>query len=149
MHERVALSAVIFSDNRSSVIGVKRSDDPEDIFARLWGIPAITLRQDEGEFEGIARIGWQKLGTVIQTERFVGEKSAERPGNMILRMRLWECIMNEEPDFSKRDLTEQGISQYITWRWMAPDELIITAQKGSLCTQLLLASQGIIYERSH
>lgn len=147
MHELIAISAAIFSPDRGKVLAIKRSQDPRDILAGLWGLPAVLLAAQETEYRGVARIGWQKLGTEVQPVNFIGEKTHQKSRNLQLTMRVWECAIDSDPHFSRRDMQDPHVSQYVDWQWMDPKALIPTAQKGSLCTQLLLESKGIIYEQ--
>lgn len=147
MRELLAISAAIFSPNKDTVLAIKRKNHPTDILAGLWGLPAVSLTTLETDAHGVARIGWQKLGTSVQPIEFIGQKSHPRSQNLLLTMRLWECSIEHDPDFSRRDMANSHVNQYADWQWMEPKVLIATAQKGSLCTQLLLESKGIIYEQ--
>lgn len=145
MREVLAISAAIFSPNKDTVLAIRRKDHPADILAGLWGLPAVSLTTLETDPQGVARIGSQKLGTTIRPIAFIGQKSHPRSQNLLLTMRLWECSIEHDPDFSRRDMANPHVNQYADWQWMEPQTLIATAQKGSLCTQLLLEFQGIIY----
>ncbi len=146
MHEQIAVSAAIFSPDKHKVLAIKREQHPADILAGLWGLPAVSLVVQETEDQGVARIGWQKLGIEVRPVNFIGQKTHQRSRNLQLTMRLWECAIDSDPDFSRRDMQDPHVSQYVSWQWLEPQALIPTAQKGSLCTQVLLESKGIIYE---
>lgn len=144
--ERTAISAVIYNENRSHVIAILRADDPSDRLANLWGLPAVGLRGTENDQMAIERIGRQKLGAPLSPSRLLGEKTALITNDVRLTMRLWEASAKALPNFSLRDMSEVGVSQYVTWQWMEPYKLVPTAQKGSLCTQVLLRAERIAYE---
>lgn len=146
MPEKKSISAAIFSSDRQKVLAILRAPDQDDGLAGLWGLPAVTLKSFETNKEAIARIGWQKLGVKVTPIQPLGSKVGHRSEGLLLTMHLWECTITEEPDFSRRDMTDTKVSQYTNWKWTEPHALIPTAQKGSLCTQLLLESQIIIYE---
>lgn len=146
MVERIAVSTVIYNKKRGKVIGTLRANDPTDRLANLWGLPAASLRGTEIEEDAIKRIGWQKLGTTITPVQLLGQKTEIISDGVRLTVRLWEARARSLPNFKLRDENEAGVSQYVTWRWMSPDEFVPTARKGSLCTQILLQKEGVVYE---
>ena len=147
MHvERISVSAAIYNESRNMVVGILRTNDPSDRLANLWGLPAASLSEVEDDQAAIERIGWQKLGTTLTPVRQIGEKTAMITDELRLTMHLWEATLSELPDFARRNMRDSEVSQYVMWAWMMPEQLIPTAKKGSLCTQLLLKSEGIIYE---
>lgn len=144
--EHTSISAAIFDASRTKVVGILRANDPEDRLAGLWGLPAVSLRGVENDHDAILRIGKQKLGTILTPIMLLGEKTAMVSEVLELTLRLWEASFENPPDFNQRDLTDKTVSQYVTWAWKSPDELIPAARKKSLCTQLLLENRGIIYD---
>jgi 8-oxo-dGTP diphosphatase len=115
---------------------VRRPDDPEDPLAGLWGLPAVTLRPDEGELAGVLRVGRDKLGVTLTPGARIGEKSADR-GGYRLRLADYEAVLAAgEPRVPRPD---RSVTQYTACRFTAdPSVLAAAAARGSLCAQLVL-----------
>lgn len=139
-----AVAAAIFSGNK--IMAVKRPNDPEDILAKAWGLPAITLENDENEKAAVKRIGTEKLGTAVEPVEYLGTLQTKRAMG-ILSLSLWECSASTEPDFDNRQPTDRTGTRYEEWQWKNPEDLIPAAKKGSLCSQLALKHLKIPYDQ--
>lgn len=139
-----AVAAAIFSKDNSKVLAIKRPDDPNDSLAGLWGLPAIRVLKNEEEIIAARKIGPEKLGTEIEPLERLGELQGQRALG-ILTLGLWKCDMAGIPDFTKRLITNPNATKYITWAWKNPKELVVSAERGSLCSSILLNHLNIPY----
>jgi len=138
-----AVAAAIFSMDKK-VLAIKRPDDPNDSLAGLWGLPAIRVLKNEEEIIAARKIGPEKLGIEIEPLERLGELQGQRALG-ILTLGLWKCNMSGIPDFSKRVITNQDATQYTAWAWKNPRELVVSAERGSLCSSILLNHLNIPY----
>ena len=117
---------------------VRRPEHDESLPGE-WGLPAATLRPGEGEKDAVRRAGRDKLGVEVRALRALGEARGERAGYRIL-MRDWavEIAAGEPAVPQPGDGT-----QYESWRWGDPVELVPAARHGSLCARVLLRERGI------
>ena len=118
---------------------VRRSeDDPE--LPGAWGLPAASCRQDEAPQQAARRIGSQKLGADIELGCLIAEGEQKRP-KYTLEMALYAATLKvDEPVLPLAG--EEKLTLYSQWRWGEPDDLIESANRGSLCSRLLLGWQG-------
>ncbi len=54
--------SIIVKNQNDDFLAVKRPNDPNDDLAGVWGFPAVTLREDEIEIDGVQRAAKSKLG---------------------------------------------------------------------------------------
>ncbi|VVA43912.1 conserved hypothetical protein [Candidatus Roizmanbacteria bacterium] len=138
-----AVAAAIFSKDNSKVLAIKRPDDLNDSLAGLWGLPARVLKNEE-EIIAARKIGPEKLGTEIEPLERLGELQGQRALG-ILTLGLWKCDMSGIPDFSRRVIINPDATQYTAWAWKNPRELVVSAERGSLCSSILLNHLNISY----
>jgi 8-oxo-dGTP diphosphatase len=120
---------------------VRRPDDDEDL-PGLWGLPAASLEEGEGEEDAVRRAGRTKLGVEVRPLRPLGEVTAEGATGRI-RMRDWEAeIVSGDPVVPQ----PAGGTQYDGLRWGAPAELVPAARAGSLCCRALLESRHLVWK---
>ena len=131
-------SVALVIEGPSGLLLVRRPEDDESLPGE-WGLPAATLRPDETEEDAVRRAGRDKLGVEVRPLRVLGEASGQRPGYRIL-MRDWAVeIVAGEPEVPRAG---DG-TQYESWRWGEPADLVPAARHGSLCARLLLRERGI------
>lgn len=131
--------AVAVLDEGGRVLVVKRPDDPDDPLASVWGLPAITLHDDEQERPGVLRAGLAKLGVGLAAGRKIGEMTADR-GGYVLHLSDYEAtIVSGTPSVPQADVS---MTQYVDWRF-TDDPAILDegAARGSLCAQIFLANR--------
>jgi ADP-ribose pyrophosphatase YjhB (NUDIX family) len=118
----------------STVLAVRRPPDDDDL-PGIWGLPAVSLSEEEEWEEAVRRLGAAKLGVVLEPLRKRGEGEQER-ADYSLHMQLWEArIVEGEPTVPQPG---PGVTQYVEWKW-APGELLADgARAGSLCCRLYL-----------
>ncbi len=143
LKESVAL-AVFDSNGGGKVIMVRRPlGDAE--FPGMWGLPAASCRHDETPEQAAQRVGAGKLGVSLVLEDVLAQGQQPRTG-YLLKMTLFRArLVGQEPELPSGDLETGdsgagGFTLYTGWRWGDPGDLRGSAQKGSLCSQLLLGT---------
>ena len=131
-------SVSLVIDGPGGLLLVRRPEGDESLPGE-WGLPAATLRPGEREEDAVRRAGRDKLGVEVRPLRVLGEASGQRPAYRIL-MRDWAVeIVAGEPEVPQAG---DG-TQYESWRWGEPADLVPAARHGSLCARLLLRERGI------
>jgi ADP-ribose pyrophosphatase YjhB (NUDIX family) len=129
-----AVSVLVEGPGGSRLLAVRRPEDDDEL-PGAWGLPAASLRGDEGWAEAAARIGPEKLGVDLDVGDVLREGEADRDGYR-LGMRLYGAsVAAGEPEVPQ-DAT--GVTQYVEWAWARPDRLRDSARRGSLCSRLCL-----------
>lgn len=115
---------------------VRRPDDPEDLLAGAWGLPAVSLRDGEDERAAVVRAGRVKLGVELAVGARIGEKTADR-GGYLLRLADYEAtVLAGVPAVPQPD---DSITQYTECRYTADaGPLAEAAARGSLCARVFL-----------
>jgi ADP-ribose pyrophosphatase YjhB (NUDIX family) len=119
-----SIAVVISKDD--SILTIRRPDDDDEL-PGIWGLPAGTCRGDETVQEVIRRIGREKLGVELTSERRLASGNQER-SSYLLYMELWEASMTGTPN-------------HPNWRWAAADFLRPGAAAGSFCCELALKTK--------
>lgn len=139
--EKRSVSVLVEGPHGSRLLAVRRPEDDEEL-PGAWGLPAASLRGDEGWAEAAARIGPEKLGVDLDVGEVLREGEAAREAYR-LRMRLFGAsIAAGEPEVPQ---DAPGVTQYVDWTWARPDRLRDSARRGSLCSRLCL---GHLEERA-
>jgi ADP-ribose pyrophosphatase YjhB (NUDIX family) len=132
-------SVALVIDGPSGLLLLVRRPEHDESLPGEWGLPAATLRPGEGEEDAVRRAGLDKLGVEVRPLRALGDAEDERPAYRI-RMRDWAVeIAAGEPAVPQPG----GGTQYESWRWGDPAELVPAARRGSLCARVLLRERGI------
>lgn len=136
MERPVKRSVSVAIRNGERVLVVQRPADDEDL-PNAWGLPAASLREHETWQEAVVRTGREKLGVELSVADELKRGTLER-GSYTLEMRLFEAtIAQGTPVVPQPDAS---VTQYQDWKWGTADDLRPAAQRGSLCSQLYLAS---------
>ena len=140
---RHAVAYVIYRPgdmNRNDILIVKRPDDDPDL-PGVWGLPAVSVRNDESFELAVRRAGRQKLGVILdfddnrRDDGFVGRDVIEME-NCLLHMEVYEArIVRGEPFVPQLD---KGVTQYVGWKWGTASDIYDAANKGSLCSRIYL-----------
>lgn len=132
--EKRSVSVLVEGPRGSRVLAVRRPEDDEEL-PGAWGLPAASLRGDEGWEEAAARIGPEKLGVELEVGDALREGEADREGHR-LRMRLFGAsVAAGEPEVPQQ---APGVTQYVDWAWAPASRLRASARRGSLCSRLCL-----------
>lgn len=116
------------------VLLVRRPEDDEDL-PGVWGLPAGSLLERETFPEAVGRAGREKLGVELEVEEVLNDGQTERD-DYLLYMKLFRArIVDGEPEVPQ---PVEGITQYSSWEWADPKRLRDAADRGSLCSRLLL-----------
>ena len=128
--------AVVVRTGDGTFLAVRRPDDPEDPLAGLWGLPAVTLADEEDEPSGVIRAGRAKLGVELAVGRKIGEKTADR-GDYVLYLADYEAVIaSGTPSVPQPD---NSMTQYADFAFVDDPQLLTeAADQGSLCAQILL-----------
>jgi uncharacterized protein len=128
--------AVVVRGDDGTFLAVRRPDDPEDPLAGLWGLPAVTLADEEDERSGAVRAGRAKLGVELAVGRKIGEKTADR-GDYVLFLSDYEAsIKSGTPAVPQPDIS---LTQYADFAFADDPRLLAdAAEAGSLCAQIFL-----------
>ncbi|MBI4639430.1 MAG: NUDIX domain-containing protein [Candidatus Tectomicrobia bacterium] len=133
-----SIAYVIYHEERSQFLSVKRPSDDDDL-PDVWGLPAGSLKNGETFEDAVLRSGREKLGVELKIVKLIGEGNIEREHD-ILHMKEYEVhVIQGEVNVPQ---LVDGVTQYQAWKWATPDELIESAQKGSLCSRLYLSSRN-------
>ena len=138
-----AVSGVSGGNGGSRVILVRRPVYDAE-FPGMWGLPAASCRNGETPQQAAARVGVQKLGVPLALGDVLAQGEQTRPGYELKMTQFQARLVRQEPQLPSID-SEAGNPEamdstlYTAWRWGEPSELYESAQKGSLCSQLLLA----------
>jgi hypothetical protein len=138
--------AVVIRNARGEFLVVRRPDDPADPLAGLWGFPAVTRRDGEIARVAAQRIGPLKLGVTLSVGAKLGERTADR-GGQVLRLADYEAsILDGVPVVPQPGgpMTEDStVTQYVACQFISdPQVLLEAARKGSLCAQIFLDAVG-------
>jgi ADP-ribose pyrophosphatase YjhB (NUDIX family) len=116
------------------ILIVRRPPDDEDL-PRAWGLPAGSLRADESWADAVVRSAEEKLGVRVAPVALLNEGRTARPA-YVLRMRLYAAeLVFGEPSVEQ---PYRGVTRYVEWTWGEPSDLVAAAERGSLCSRLLL-----------
>lgn len=121
---------------------VKRPADDENL-PNVFGLPAVSLANNELPEDAVRRVGKEKLATEINPTKFLGSKYIERETYILILMDIEAELSGVEPDVL---LAETKNTKYIAQEWTSDfSRLIEAASKGSLCSQIILDKEGISY----
>lgn len=135
---KYAVAFVVYSENRKNILIVQRPPEDEDL-PDIWGLPAGSVREDETFEQAVIRAGRDKLGVELQIVEFIGRDDIERD-DFILHMEEYEAkIIRSEPVVPQ---PISGITQYQEWCWGTEENLKPAAERGSLCSRILLENEN-------
>lgn len=120
-----SVSFVIYNDDKSRVLAVKRPKDDRDL-PNIWGLPAGSLKIKESFEQAVLRSGKEKLGVELEIIKQINEGKIERR-DYVLYMKLFEVrIIKGKP---KVPQFLSNITQYQKLKWAKPKEFINSAKK--------------------
>ena len=135
---RRAVAAVVRRDD-GLVLAVRRPDEPGEELPGLWGLPAVTLHEEESAEDGVRRIGREKLAVKLTPLRALAEGEQQR-ASYALHMTVYEASMAGEPSAvggpSRTPATT--CTQYDAVDWLPAESFRAAADAGSLCCRLFL-----------
>jgi ADP-ribose pyrophosphatase YjhB (NUDIX family) len=128
--------------NEKEFLVIKRPSD-DDVLPNLWGLPAVTLKRGELPEQAVARIGIEKLNTIIEPVSFLVIKSTERKDYELILMDIKTRLVGPEPMVANAKTKN---TKYVDQKWTSDLNLLKkSASKGSLCSQILLDVNNIQY----
>ena len=132
---RRAVAAVVRRDD-GLVLAVRRPDEPGEELPGLWGLPGVTLHEEESAEDGVRRIGREKLAVELTPLRALAE-GEQRRDSYALHMTVYEASMAGEPQLPRRTAETAG-TLYEALDWLPAESFREAAHAGSLCCRLLL-----------
>ena len=123
-----SFALVIYNNNRSKVLILKRANTSDERFPGMWSLPSGTLQKNESYEDGINRVAKEKLGLKVKILQIIGEDEADRTDH-ITHLREYECEIIEP--VRTQDLAYRPI-------WGTANDLKETAEAGSLCSGIFL-----------
>ena len=128
--------AVVVRGDDGTFLAVRRPDDPEDPLGGLWGLPAVTMADEEDELAAAIRVGRAKLGVKLALGQKIGAKTADR-GEYVLFLSEYEAtIASGTPSVPQSD---NSMTQYADFAFTDDPQLLEEAAfEGSLCAQIFL-----------
>ncbi len=135
---RRAVAAVVQRDD-GLVLAVRRPDEPGEELPGLWGLPAVTLHEDESVEDGVRRIGREKLAVELTPLRALAEGEQQRD-SYALHMTVYQASMAGEPSAlggPSRTPAATG-TQYDAVDWLPAESFREASNAGSLCCRLLV-----------
>ncbi|OGD11109.1 hypothetical protein A2395_03985 [Candidatus Amesbacteria bacterium RIFOXYB1_FULL_47_9] len=128
--------------NDKEFLVVKRPPD-DDRLPNVWGLPAVTIKDEELPEQAVLRVGVEKLVTEIKPIGFLGIKSADRGDYQFILMDIKAKLIGSEPNV-KNSVTQS--TKYVDQKWVSDFSVLKeAASKGSLCSQIVLDRQNISY----
>ena len=128
--------------NDKEFLVVKRPPD-DDRLPNVWGLPAVTIKDEELPEQAVSRVGVEKLVTEIKPIGLLGIKSADRGDYQLILMDIKAKLIGSEPNV-KNSVTQS--TKYVNQKWVSDYNVLKeAASKGSLCSQIVLDLQNISY----
>lgn len=140
---KCSVAAVVRSAGHAGAfLAVQRPPD-DDRLPDVWGLPAVTLQPGELPEAAVRRLGIEKLGVPLRATRFVGIRAADRHDYLLILMDLEAEVLSGEPNVLA---AESDATVYVDQRWTTDATLLVeAAQRGSVCSRILLDAEGITY----
>jgi len=141
--KQFAIAAVVIDPrDESRFLAVKRPSHAKSL-PDVWGLPAIIVKHDEKPEMAVIRLAWEKLNTQVEFLGCLDLASIDRGDYELTLMDVVVRLVGKEPSVWEAS-TKQ--TKYVQQQWT--DDLSIlqeAASKGSICSRILLQSQGITY----
>lgn len=124
-------------------MAVKRPAD-DDNLPNVWGLPAVSVKDGELPEDAVRRVGIEKLATEIKPVSYIGVMRADRGDYELILMDIKAELVGKEP--SVHDAATAG-TKYTDQQWTSDYSLFKeAATKGSLCSRVFLASEGLSWD---
>ena len=112
---------------------VKRPKDDEDL-PEVWGLPAGSVKATETFEEAAIRQAKNKLNVEVKIKGFIGRGTMERKDYTLHGEEFLCSLVQGNPEINK----EVEGTIYEEWKWGSLGDLFEAAEKGSLCSNILL-----------
>ncbi len=138
-----AIAAVVIDPtDESKFLAVKRPSNAKSL-PDVWGLPAITVKYGEQLEMATVRLAREKLNTQVQFLGCLGLASANRGEYELTLMDVVVRLAGKEPSAWEAPMEQ---TKYVQQQWTNELSLLKEAAlKGSVCSRILLQSQGITY----
>ena len=144
--KQFAIAAVVIDPtDESKFLAVKRPPHANSL-PNVWGLPAIIVKNSEQPEIATARLAREKLNTQVEFLGCLGIASMDRGEYELTLMDVVVRLVGKEPSV-KEAPTKQ--TKYVQQQWTNDLSILEEAAlKGSVCSRILLESQGITYQHS-
>jgi ADP-ribose pyrophosphatase YjhB (NUDIX family) len=138
-----AIAVVLINPrDESKFLAVKRPPDARTL-PDVWGLPAITIQDDELLEAATFRLAKEKLNTQVEFLGCLGFASANRGEYELTLMDVVARLVGKEPSVWEAP-TER--TKYVQQQWTNKLALLTEAAlKGSVCSSILLRSYRFLY----
>ena len=106
----------------------------------IWGLPATSIKPDESHRNAAHRLGTLKLGGKMALGIMLAEGGQERASQHLIMSLYAATLDSSSPKLPNPTRNVDGATYYIDWKWAPVESLIVGAEMGSLCCQLVLQS---------
>lgn len=138
-----AIAVVLINPaDESEFLAVKRPPNAKTL-PNVWGLPAVTVKSNESPEAATARLAKEKLNTQVEFLGCLGFDSMDRGEYELTLMDVVARLVGKQPSVWAATTKD---TKYVQQQWT--NELTIlkeAAIRGSVCSQVLLKSQGIPY----
>lgn len=141
--KQFAIAAVMLTpENEHTFLAVKRPSNAKTL-PNVWGLPAVIIKDNEQLEAAAARLALEKLNTQIEFLGCLGLDSIDRGEYELILMDIVVRLVGQEPSVWEAS-TQQ--TKYVQQQWTNDLSILQeAAQKGSICSRILLRSQGLAY----
>ena len=141
---KFAIAVALYSSvDKSKILAVKRPAN-DDSLPNVWGLPAVVVKEGELPEDAVRRLGIEKLSTKIKPISYIGILRDMREDYELILMDIKAELEGDEP--SVHDASTTG-TKYVDQQWTSDYSVFKdAAHKGSLCSRLILTSQGIKWD---
>jgi ADP-ribose pyrophosphatase YjhB (NUDIX family) len=140
---RCAVAAVVLRPGAEGEFLIVQRPPDDDRLPNIWGLPAVSLEPGELPEAAVRRIGREKLDAELEPLRFVGIGALDRGEYTLILMDIEARLVGGEPSVERATTSR---TKYVAQRWTDdPANLREGAQKGSLCSRVMLEARGVGY----
>jgi ADP-ribose pyrophosphatase YjhB (NUDIX family) len=138
-----AIAVVLINPrNEKEFLAVKRPPDARTL-PNVWGLPAITIEYEEDLSLTVLRLAKEKLDTKVEFIGCLGFDSVNRGEYDLILMDVVARLSGKDPSVLEAPTKH---TKYVQQKWTSDLTILREAAfKGSLCSRILLRSQGLLY----
>ena len=141
-----SVALVVRREGRRDLLVLVRRPPYDSELPNVWGLPAATLLEGETINETAQRIAAQKLGVSIRVGTSLA-RGRQKRGEDFLDMTLCAAWTQSDTMKMPNTIRDENVTPYVEWKWGLVQDVTGAAQKGSLCSRLLLGLSVTDVER--
>ena len=141
--KQFAIAAVVIDPrDESKFLAVKRPLNAKTL-PDVWGLPAVAIKYNEQIEAAIVRLAREKLNTQVEFLGCLGPGLMDRGEYKLILMDVVVRLVGKEPSVSEALTVD---TKYVQQKWTNDLSILEEAAlKGSVCSRILLQSQGVTY----